>query len=173
VVKSSGYSCIRTGFDSQNRHDGSQLPVTPVPGHLMPSSGLLWYQAYKRCRVIRSVRALMHLKTNKRQEPSSPVALKGQGQGCQESVEHQPTDTNRVEWESWGRSSRPWTLWVDWLLKERTAMWRQKGPGMPPPPGPQAWLLKADPPFFWKSGLGNVCELTCYLCWHLPSPGSS
>lgn len=38
---------------------------------------------------------------------------------------------------------------------------------------PPGLASKAVPPFFWKSGLGNTCELTCYLSWHLPSPGRS
>ena len=38
VVKSTG-SCPGPRFNSQHPHDGSQLPVTPVPGDPMSSSG--------------------------------------------------------------------------------------------------------------------------------------
>jgi hypothetical protein len=40
VVKSTACSCKELGFGSQKPHGGSQLPLTPDPGSLMPSSGL-------------------------------------------------------------------------------------------------------------------------------------
>jgi hypothetical protein len=40
VVKSTGCSFRGPGLSSHKPDDGSQLFVTPVPGHLVPSSGL-------------------------------------------------------------------------------------------------------------------------------------
>ena len=39
-VKSTEYSSRGSRFESQHPHDGSRASVTPVPGNLMPSSGL-------------------------------------------------------------------------------------------------------------------------------------
>ena len=38
--KSTGCSCRGPGFDSQHPHGSSQVCASPVPGDLMPSSGL-------------------------------------------------------------------------------------------------------------------------------------
>lgn len=44
-ISSTGYLSRGREFDSQHPHEGSQLVATPVPGKLVPSSGLHWQQA--------------------------------------------------------------------------------------------------------------------------------
>ena len=42
MAKSTGFSSIGPGFNSQHPHGGSQPSVTPVPGDLR-APGYMWY----------------------------------------------------------------------------------------------------------------------------------
>lgn len=49
VAESTGYVSRGLKFGSKLPHGGSYLPLTPVPGDLMSSSGLLGHQAHMWC----------------------------------------------------------------------------------------------------------------------------
>jgi hypothetical protein len=61
VVKSTGCCFRRTRFVTQHQYGGSQLPVTPFPGHLMPTFDLHRHQAYSSlCMYIQTGKTFMH-----------------------------------------------------------------------------------------------------------------
>lgn len=58
VINSNGYSCRRPGFKSQHSHGTSPWSIIPVPGYLMPFSGL-----QEHCRDIHAAdKTFMHFK---------------------------------------------------------------------------------------------------------------
>lgn len=69
MVKSPGYSFREPGFDSQHSQSDSELPITSVPGHLIPCSRLCGQQVYPGCTDKHSGKTSIRIKLKKAKNP--------------------------------------------------------------------------------------------------------